>query len=564
MASLTKKIIRGRPYYYLRECKRVDGKPKIVWQKYLGSAADLVCRLTETPTPASALVREFGASAACFDIAQELDIVGIVDRHLPKRGTRGPSVGEYLLIAALNRCLAPRSKSRLGAWYQGTVLPRLVSVRSSQLTSQRFWDNMSRVDEDAITSIEHDLAQAAVTQFGLDLHCLLFDATNFFSFVDSFDLRCELPQRGHSKEGRDSLRIVGLALLVTADGDVPLFHHCYAGNQHDSTTFATVIPKIAHRCREISQGAADITLVFDKGNNSQENLTAVAGQQIHFVGSLVPTHHPELLAIGRDEMRRLDKAQLPAVWSHRTKKVLFGVERTVLVTFNRPLFRAQLKTLRREVNKRQRKLERLRVSLERGAHRNAGKKATLDGTRKRVDGLLAARHMKELFTVEVRQGREELPEISWSFNNTGWEQLKRTLLGKTILFTDRAEWTDEQIVRYYRSQAHVESAFRGMKDPRCLAFRPVHHWTDQKLRVHALYCVMALMVLALLRRKLAKAQFSTSFAHMVEQLSDIREVTALFQDEDAKRPRSSCTLSELNAEQQKMLHALGLARYRVP
>jgi hypothetical protein len=36
MASLIKKVIRGRPYYSARQCKRVDGKPKIVWQKHLG------------------------------------------------------------------------------------------------------------------------------------------------------------------------------------------------------------------------------------------------------------------------------------------------------------------------------------------------------------------------------------------------------------------------------------------------------------------------------------------------------------------------------------------------
>ena len=114
MASLTKKIIRGHPYYYLRECQRVNGKPKIVWQQYLGSPAELVRRL-EGPTPHKAVVREFGASAACVDIARQLDVAGIIDRHVPKRDSRGPSVGQYLLIAALNRCLAPRSKARLGA-----------------------------------------------------------------------------------------------------------------------------------------------------------------------------------------------------------------------------------------------------------------------------------------------------------------------------------------------------------------------------------------------------------------------------------------------------------------
>jgi transposase len=561
MPSLTKKVIHGRPYYYLRECQRVDGRPKIVWQQYLGSPADLVHRLAG-PAPHKAVIREFGASAACVDIARELDVVGLIDRHVPKRGSRGPSVGQYLLIAALNRCLAPRSKTRLGAWYQQTVLPRLLGVRAPQLTSQRFWDNMSRVDEHAIARIERDLAHAAVDRFGLDLKCLLFDATNFFTFVDSFNLRCSLPERGHSKEGRENLRIVGLALLVTADGDVPLLHHCYAGNQHDATTFGAVGYEIARRCREMLQGAGDITLIFDKGNNSEENLAMIADTPLHFVGSLVPTHHLDLLAIERDQMRRLDKALLPAVWSYRTKKTVFGVERTVLVTFNRPLFQAQTKTLRREITKRRRKLGRVQASLLRSAQRTGGKKPTVAGTRKRVAAILTGRHMKELFTASVEPARNGIPKLTWHFNDKAWKHLQQTLLGKTLLFTDNEAWTDEQIVRGYRSQAHVESAFRSMKDPRCLSFRPVHHWTDQKLRVHALYCVLALMILSLLRRKFAQSKLSVSLARMVERLSNVREVAVLYSDIDSALPRARTVLSDLDAEQKEMLKLLDLARFR--
>jgi len=37
-------------------------------------------------------------------------------------------------------------------------------------------------------------------------------------------------------------------------------------------------------------------VVFDKGNNSQANLDRVEDSPCHFVGSLVPTHYPGLLA----------------------------------------------------------------------------------------------------------------------------------------------------------------------------------------------------------------------------------------------------------------------------
>lgn len=561
MPSLTEKIIRGRPYYYLRECQRVNGKPKIVWQEYIGTRQQLVQRLTN-PEPKEIVVREFGALVAAFDIAQHLDIVPTIDRHVPKRGDQGPSVGEYLLIACLNRCVSPVSKAKMGEWYDNTVLPRLLGVKSSQLTSQRFWDNMDRVDEKPILEIERELASRAVSHFSLDLRCLLFDATNFFTFVDSFNDRAKLPQRGKSKEGRENLRILGLALLVTSDGDVPLFHHTYAGNQHDSVTFGSVSAELADRCRILGNGVCDVTLVFDKGNNSKDNLAAVEDGPFHFVGSLVPTQHPDLLAIDRKEMHRLDKTQLPAVWSYRTRKKVFGIERTVLVTYNGPLYRAQLKTLRREIRKRKRKLQSLQDSLQRRVKKpNNGKKPTMAGTSNRIQSIVAGRHMKDLFFTRVTMGKDEIPRLRWRFKDSEWEKLDRELLGKTILFSDRDDWTDEQIVCAYRSQAHVEAAFRRMKDPRFLTFRPTRHWTDQKLRVHAFYCVLALMILSLIRRKLAQAGIEMSIARLVERLAEIREIVTIYPGPEAAPARVQVKLSKRDAEQLAVLQALDLSKY---
>ena len=564
MASLTKKMIAGKPYFYLRECQRVNGKPKIVWTHYIGSPDRLVQRLMR-PEPLRVTLHEFGASAAIFDIAQELQLVETIDRHVPKRDARGPSVGQYLALAAFNRCIAPRSKTRLAEWYRKTALRRLLPMTSGQLTSQRFWDNMDRVGEEEIVAIERDLSATAVSRFGLDLRCLLFDATNFFTFVDSFNQRAELPQRGHSKEGRDNLRIVGLALVVTADGDVPLFHHTYAGNQHDSVTFGSVADELAELCRRLAQGACDITLVFDKGNNSDDNLQGVEDGPYHFVGSLVPSQHQDLLAVPRRRMRRLDKARLPAVWSYRTKKVVFGVERTVLCTFNDGLFDAQRKTLRREIKKRLRRFHELQRRLDAARKRRRGKLPTVEGTQKKVDAMLAARHMKDLFTVKVTGRPASLPRLRFCFREESWKELCATLLGKTILFTDRDEWSDEDIVLAYRAQAHVEAAFRCMKDPHFLTFRPTFHWTDQKLRVHAFYCVAALTIVNLLRRKLNQAGIQLSVASLVEKLADVREVAVVYPGPaHAQRAFTRTTLSELDPLQRRLIAALGLERYQTP
>jgi transposase len=562
MPSLTKKIVRGRPYYYLRECQRVHGKPKIVSTIYLGSPENIRERLLR-PQPAEIAFQEFGGSAAAFSVAQALDVVATIDRQVHKRGNQGPSVGQYLLLAALNRCVAPTSKARIAAWYENTVLRRLLPLAANQLTSQRFWDNMERVSQEQIAAIEQELAQTAVSRFGLELRCLLFDATNFFTFLDSFNLRAQLPQRGPSKEGRDNLRLLGLAVLVTADGDVPLLHHTYAGNQHDSVTFHSVAEQLFARCRALSEAVEEITLVFDKGNNSEDNLRLIDEGRLHFVGSLVPTQHPDLLATPRRQMRRLERSQLPAVWAYRTQKAVFGVNRTIVVTFNRQLFRAQQKTLTREINKRRRKLEKLGDQLRRRRPGDRGKKPTVAGVKNRVKEILRGRHMADLFTTQVSPAGHGLPRLRFQFRKAAYAKLSSTLLGKTILFTDHGEdWSDEQIVLAYRAQHHVEADFRRLKNPYYLSFRPTFHWTDQKLRVHAFYCVLALMILNLLRRQLAQSGMVISTVEMMKQLTEIKEVTLLYPAPQRSQEAVVRTqLSKLSNRQQQMVSALGLDRY---
>jgi len=261
-------------------------------------------------------------------------------------------------------------------------------------------------------------------------------------------------------------------------------------------------------------------------------------------------------------MRRLDKTQLPAVWAYRTERQVFGVERTVLVVFNRPLYRAQVKTLRRETHKRCRKLTALHRALQKSARRRAGKQPTLEGTQKRLAAILCGRHMKELFSAQLTQRKGLRLSLRWRFKSSAWKALQERLLGKTILFTDRCDWSDEQIVRAYRSQAHVESSFRAMKDPHYLSFRPTYHWTDQKLRVHALFCVIALMITSLLRRQLARAGISVSLARMLDELCQVREVSLLYRDAESASPRTRTVLSDTNDQQHKILAALDLRQYR--
>ena len=568
MASLTAKTVNGHKYYYLRECRRVKGKPKIVKTIYIGSAAEVAARLADpkhgfVPLP-YAPVKDFGALAALFDLATRIGFVDIVDRHIPKRTKTAPSVGAYLLLAALNRCVAPRSKAKAKAWYEGTSLPRWLPFKLGQVTSQRFWDNMDRVDEAAIRTIEGELTQKIVDLFDLDLSCFFYDATNFFTFIDSFNEHSTLAQRGKSKEGRTNLRILGLALIVTADHHVPLFHHLYPGNQHDAPTFRSVLDELVARYHQLCEGNGkeDVTLVFDKGNNAEDIIQELDGSPYHIVGSLVPTQHKDLLAVARKKLERLDPKRFPAeVLSYRTKKKVYGSEFTVLVTWNENLRTAQVKTLEREVAKRRQKLVDLQGRLRRARTASRrGKAPTKASVKRTVKRILKGRHMEDLFRITVERRGRALPTLRFRFDGRAWERLDRTLLGKTLLFTDRHEWSDEDIVKAYRGQHHVESAFRQMKDPYHLAFRPTYHWTDQKLKVHAFYCVVAFTLTALLHREADAAGIELSVPMLLDELGGIREVQVLTQSQRG-RPRTHRVHSELNDVQERLYDALQLERY---
>jgi transposase len=571
MVSIIKKTVRGRSYYYARECRRVAGKPKIVWQKYLGKADDIVAALSQGPaagvaSPESAVVTEFGAVAALFDLAQRLRLVEHIDRHVAaRRGPDGPSVGAYLLVAALNRCVEPRSKAQIASWFDRTVLRRLLDFRPEQLTSQRFWDQMDRLSAADIVAIERDLTTHMVAEFALDIRQVLFDATNFFTFIDTFNERCTLAQRGHSKEGRAALRIVGLALLVSADFHIPLCHHTYPGNQTDSPTFASLTDELIQRHELLSTGVEGITLIFDKGNNSKANLQSVDASPYHFIGSLVPSQHRELLAVPREQFKSLSVAELPNVSTYRCKKEVFGKSRTIVVTYNERFFVAQSRTLLREIAKRQRLLGALQASLQRrqSGEVKKGKTPTVEGTRKKVQGWLTSSDMKELFEVEISVANN-VPVLTYRFREESWQQMQAERLGKTILFTDQDEWSDAQIVRGYRSQHHVEAAFRDLKNTKHLSLRPQRHWTDQKIRVHVFYCVMALTLCGLLRRELHHKGIRRSLVAILEDLGQIKEVCLAYAKTPNASPRFQVTLTQLTEDQQTLYDALGLGRYRSP
>lgn len=554
MASLTKKIINGRPYYYLRESAWVEGRPKVVRTTYLGRAEDIERRLAEGPgEPKAVEVRSFGAVAAAHKLAGELRIAEAIDRALGTRRGKGPSVGELICLAAINRACSPRSKRQLADWHARSALHRLRPHPKRALSSQRFWDAMDTLDEQAIRAAEGEIVRRAIGRYEIELRPLVYDTTNFATFVDSANERNTIARRGHAKQGRRDLRLVGLALCVALDGNLPLCHQPYEGNRNDASEFPQALALIRTRLSGLGlSGAelAELTLVYDKGNNSASNQQLADELGLGVVGSLTPAHQPELLAVPRNRFRSLEGIEGSS--AYRTRLEVYGRERTVIVTHSESFEHKQVRSFAQTLQKARRELAELKGVVGRGRHRMDER-----ACRERIAEILRRRWLAEVVKVDFDLGERRL---SFRTDHAALERVRRREFGKRIIFTDRSQWSDEEIVSAYRSQAEAEGAFRQMKDPEFASFSPAFHWTDQKLRVHAFYCTLALAIVNLIEREVRKAGIELGTKLAMRLLSEIHETTLVYPPAGGKqgRPRVRARLAEMDETQRQIFEVLGL------
>jgi len=443
MASLTHKIINGHKYYYARVCKRVNGKPKIVETHYLGTVGKMIQNSQQSqdiPEAREVCIQQLGVTAALYDIAKRLQLVEIVDRYVTKR-KQGPTVGQYMLIAAINRAAHPTSKSALAEWFENTVGPRLFAINPKQLTSQAFWNHMDMLKKKDLINIEDALLTRLIQEFKIDLNCLLYDGTNFYTYINT-KTKGKLAKRGHNKQKRKDLRQVSLGMMTSVDFHIPLLHMVYGGNITDPTQFSSVIDELIKRYKHLTKLCPHITLVFDKGNNSELNFESFSSTGMHFVGSLRLTQCKDLIKIPLSQYHVLDDERLQGVKAYRTKYNVFAEQRTVLITYNENLFAGQLQGISRNIAKCKAELQSLQIKLKRwetGKTRK-GKKPTFEGTQNNVSKILQREYMKDIFKTSI-SSESGFVKLQYHVDQNAIGRLSRTVLGKTILFTDNHEWS---------------------------------------------------------------------------------------------------------------------------
>ena len=558
MASIVGKRQGNQTYYYLVESARVGGKPRIVSQQYLGSAEEVAAKLSGAAAgmPVRTQHKRFGDLAAVWSMLDRLGVAAVIDQVAPRYANAAVSVGTYIALATANRVVAPCSKLAFAEWWASTAGPRFTRLPRAALDHRRFWDAMDRLEAPDLQLIEAALGQRMVSEFDLDLSGLMLDMTNFATYIDTANDKAPIAQRGKAKHKRTDLRLVGLALVVTADAAIPLLSHAYAGDRPDVTQFGAVITELTARYRDLAGALESLTVVYDAGQNSQDNQEVIEASGLGFVGSLPPSQHPELLAIPAGRYRPVDPQRYPGLSCVDTTVTALGVTRRAVLTHSPSLHAKQSAGFDQTLAQTRARLGELAARLARGRTRRD--RAAVEAE---IAAICKPRWVDQVITTTLTGTEPAELRLSWRTDTRARRRLEDRLFGKRILFTNREHWSTADVVAAYRSQNGVESGFRQLKDVHVVSFAPMRHWTEQKIRVHVFYCVLALTIAHLMRRQAERAGLHMSVRELLATLAGIEETVLLYHDGGKGRPRAQRMLTDTDPIQQQLAETFDIARY---
>jgi len=519
MVYITRKKRKGKYYLYLEESVWINGKSQRAWQKYLGPEDKLKdikfnSLLTRHANNVEFETIEFGCSAALWQVAEEIDLAGIIDSNTGKKRKQNLTLGEYITIAAINRCVAPCSKSKLKQWFEKDWLSTRYDIDPKVLNAQTYWNHFQYLSKKVLAQIELALGRVVVNKYDLALDSLFYDPTNFFTFSKG-GKGSKLLQFGHSKENRNGCRLVNYWLLCARESGIPLMHEVYEGNVQDAKEFKEVPQRIADRLRALGRDPEQITLVFDKGNHSKEAFAAIDELGVGFIASRRNSTHKDLLSVPREEFIKtvLPMTKKPVEYFKTTEKI-YGKERVLYVVLD-PKKQKKLAAKFGEILEK--RVEDIKAFFK--DRLNVKKWSKREAVEKKLKSMIGKRPFADVIKTELL-GSDGNMSLNVSIDEKARKAHEETL-GRTILFTNREDWTPEAVIWAYREQYIVEHAFRDMKSPTAIAIRPMYHHADTSVRAHVFLCVLALLLLSLLRLKLARRSLSMSYDKLLHELRSI-------------------------------------------
>ena len=265
-------------------------------------------------------------------------------------------------------------------------------------------------------------------------------------------------------------------------------------------TFDEFLPTVRQRLRALTGQPEQLTLVFDAGASSRQNLEGLIG----YVTALPPSRHVALLAEAAGQLTAVALSTGVVVQAWRTRRLIAGQQREIVVVHSPKLHAGQVRGLGQAMTRATAEIKQLDSRCAR---------LSLETVRQRMSKICGRQYLRALLKYEVTADEAGGSRLRVWCSRDEYQRLDQRYFGLRVLITDRAEWSTGEIV----------AAFGDLKNPGMLAIRPQFHWTDQKLRVHVFVCVMAYLLVTLLhRRAVQRAAFVGSAQRLLAELGAIR------------------------------------------
>jgi transposase len=550
------RLVDGRLYRVVAQSVWNPRKQQPVSRQVLLGPADPppVADLARTRTVGTKRVGDTGALAW---VGEQLDVVRLINEACGAAGpAEGPSVGELALGVALQRACAPGAKRDLAAFLDSSVA-RISCLPAERFTGQAFHRGAAGVTAEQLERAQLAIARAAVTRFELSADVLAFDSTNFDTHIATTTPGA-LARRGHAKSKRGDLRVVGLGVLVSESGHVPLLHRTYPGNSSDQAVLTSCLKGLAQLHDELDAaegGATKVgrTVVRDGGFWSEQLELELESARYHSLISLPLSHTAAeqalIFAAQRGHMRPL-RGRLEAGRAARLETRVGELERTLLVVESQELLRGQKRGIAVALRKAKREL----CKLERRVKAGKLERTALEA---RVTKALVREHLAE-FVVTTIGGTPTRPTFSWKVDAARRRDLERTRLGRRVLCTTRKLWSTERIVHAFRGQWNVEELFRRSKKGGLVPWGPSYQWADASLQLHTFATVLGLTLVALAKLAHGAKQSAPAF---MQELADINATLVRTNTGETGRRPTVMLPPELSSAQQKAVRLFELDRW---
>ena len=512
-----------------------------------------VADLTATRTVGTRAVGDVGA---LIWVAEQLDLITHIDRACGNLGAQdGPSVGELAVAVAIQRACSPGPKRDLAEFLDGSV-PRLSCLPSSAFSGQTYHRVAQQVSDEQLEQAQVAIAKAAVARFELSTDVLAFDTTNFDTHIATVTPG-KLARRGHAKSKRRDLRVVGLGVLVSETGHVPLLYRTYSGNSSDQAVLGGCLDGLSALHQSLDEGEgrprAQRTLVRDGGSWSPQLELDLDVAGYYSLISL-PLGHAAAeqalqMAAKRGAMKWLT-GKLSEVRAARVRAKVGNLDRTLVVVESQELLAGQKRGIAVALRKAKAELGKL----DRLAQAKRISRSSLE---QRIKKTLAREHLSSFVVTEI-DGNDKRPTLRWHVDAALRRQLENTRLGRRVLCTDQHLWSTGRIVYGFRGQWNVEELFRRAKKGGVVPWGPSHQWADGSLRLHTFATVLGLMLVSL-----AKIALGTGYSALA-MLGDLAEIRATMVRTTTRGPGRRATVllaPDLNVQQRRAVRIFALDRW---